>query len=55
LEPDVSYRVTWVDPANGNEYTRTPVTADADGRARPQAPPRFQDWVLILDRDRDGE
>jgi hypothetical protein len=50
LEPGVSYRAFWSDPATAREYPGGVVTGYEDGHGRPQAPPIFQDWVLVLER-----
>jgi hypothetical protein len=51
LEPGARYRVLWSDPATAREYPRGTVAGDAEGYGKPDPPPIFQDWVLVLERD----
>jgi hypothetical protein len=51
LEPGKTYRTRYVDPVDGTEHPRGPITGDADGRAQAEGPPVFQDWLLVLESD----
>jgi hypothetical protein len=49
LEPGVSYRARWWNPASGKETELGPVTSTA-GEWQPPPPLIFQDYVLIMEK-----
>jgi hypothetical protein len=51
LEPGVTYRAYWWNPANGRETGMGTVTSSS-GEWQPPPPPIFQDYVLVLTADR---
>jgi hypothetical protein len=50
IEPGVSYRAFYFNPATGKEYPAGTAAADPAGVWQPPIPPIFQDWVLVLER-----
>jgi len=50
LEPGLSYRAFYFNPAAGTEHPAGTAVADAAGVWQPPAAPVFQDWVLVLER-----
>ncbi|HVN03948.1 MAG TPA: DUF4038 domain-containing protein [Bryobacteraceae bacterium] len=50
LEPGLSYRAFYFNPATGAEHPAGTAVADATGAWQPPVAPVFQDWVLVLDR-----
>ncbi|OGV70433.1 MAG: hypothetical protein A3K19_12705 [Lentisphaerae bacterium RIFOXYB12_FULL_65_16] len=54
LEPGIAYRAFLWNPVNGDEYPAGECRADANGDWRPALPrfPIYQDWVLVLERER---
>ena len=48
LEPDVTYRAFYFNPATGAEHVVGTARPDAAGVWRPQPPLVFQDWVLVM-------
>lgn len=49
LEPGLSYRAFYFNPATGAEHPAGAAVADAAGVWQPPVAPIFQDWVLVLD------
>ena len=50
LEPGLSYRAFYFNPATREELPAGTAVADATGAWQPPVAPVFQDWVLVLDR-----
>jgi hypothetical protein len=50
LEPGLSYRAFYFNPATGAEHPAGTAVADAVGVWQPPVAPIFQDWVLVLER-----
>jgi hypothetical protein len=50
LEPGLSYRAFYFNPATGKEYPAGMAAAGPAGVWQPPVPPIFQDWVLVLER-----
>ncbi|MBM3216872.1 DUF4038 domain-containing protein [Candidatus Poribacteria bacterium] len=51
LEAGVAYRAYYFDPKEGGEYDAGAAEPDDQGSWRPPSPPRFQDWVLVLEAE----
>jgi len=49
LEPGLSYRAFYFNPATAEELPAGTAAADATGAWQPPVAPVFQDWVLVLD------
>jgi hypothetical protein len=49
LEPGLSYRAFYFNPATGQEHPAGTAMADAAGVWQPPVAPVFQDWVLVLE------
>ena len=52
LEPGLSYRAFYFNPATGKEHPAGTAVADPAGAWQPPVAPIFQDWVLVLERAR---
>jgi hypothetical protein len=52
LEPGVSYRAFYFNPATGTEHPAGTAVAGAAGAWQPPVAPVFQDWVLVLEGPR---
>lgn len=52
IEPQINYRAFYVDPMTGTEYDLGKVAPDDNNNWRAPRPPIFQDWILVLERQR---
>jgi hypothetical protein len=50
LEPAVTWRAFFFNPATGREHEIGTVKADANGDWQAPDPPAFQDWVCVMTR-----